>query len=405
MTEFEKQYNILTKGVSEILPLDEFKERLKESIETKHPLIVKQGFDPTSPDIHLGHTVGIRKLKQFQDFGHSVTLIIGDYTALVGDPSGRSSTRPALTYEEILTNAKTYQVQFFRILDEKKTTVHYNGTWLAKLNLREIIELSSKYTVARMLERDDFEKRYKSGVPISIHEFLYPLLQAYDSVEIKADLEIGATEQKFNLLVGRSIQPDYGVRQQMILTMPILIGLDGKAKMSKSSGNYVAVDDPPSQMFGKLMSIPDELIVSYAELASDIPESRISQMRELLAAGDVNPMGLKKELAASITETYNGPGSGEEARKEFEQVFSKGGLPDDIPELDCSGREGEALWIVPLLTEAGLTKSNGEARRLIQSGAVSIEGEKVEDIDLRVDIGDSLVIKVGKRRFLRLTKK
>ncbi len=401
VTEFEKQYAILTRGVAEIAPEEEFKERLKEAIEKKVPLRVKQGFDPTAPDIHLGHSVGIRKLKQFQDLGHKIVLIVGDYTALVGDPSGRSAARPRLTHEKILENAKTYQEQFFHILDVKKTEVHFNGSWFQKMGVKDLIELASKYTVARMLERDDFEKRYKSGVPISVHEFLYPLMQGYDSVEIKADIEIGATEQKFNLLVGRDIQPDYGVRQQVILTMPILVGLDGKMKMSKSSGNYVAIDDPENEMFGKLMSIPDDLIVSYGELASDLPAERLTEFRELLDAGSVNPMELKKELACAITDMYNGTGAGLRAREEFEKVFSRGGLPDEIEDYQC---DEAPIWIVKLLTESGMTKSNGEARRMINAGAVSLDGERVSDSDAHIEITDPIILKVGKRRYRRLVK-
>ncbi|MCH7879313.1 MAG: tyrosine--tRNA ligase [candidate division Zixibacteria bacterium] len=400
---FDQQYKTLMRGVAEITPADEFKERLGASIENNQPLRVKQGFDPTAPDIHLGHTVGIRKLKQFQDLGHQVVLIVGDYTALVGDPSGRSSARPPLGHEEILENAKTYQDQFFRILDKEKTEVHFNGSWFSKMPLKELISLTSKYTVARMLERDDFEKRYKGGSPIFVHEFLYPLMQAYDSVEIKADIEIGATEQKFNLLVGRSIQPDYGLRGQMILTMPILVGLDGKMKMSKSSGNYVAVDDPPGEMFGKLMSIPDELIVSYAELASDMPLARIAEIREQLQSGSVNPMAPKKELAALITDMYHGAGSGDAARTAFEQVFSHGQDPEDMEEFDMSRYTDQTIWIVQLLTDAGLSKSNGEARRLIAGGGVSLDGERIEDVDTKIKITRPAVLKVGKRRFRRLT--
>ncbi len=401
MTEFERQYSILTQGVAEIAPEDEFKERLKESIEKTVPLRVKQGFDPTAPDIHLGHSVGIRKLKQFQELGHQVVLIVGDYTALVGDPSGRSSARPRLTHEEILENAKTYQDQFFHILDKEKTEVHYNGSWFDKMGVKDIIELSSRYTVARMLERDDFEKRYKGGIPISVHEFLYPLMQGYDSVAIKSDLELGATEQKFNLLVGRDIQPDYGVRQQVILTMPILVGLDGKKKMSKSTGNYVALTDAPSEMFGKLMSIPDDLIVSYAELTSDIPRERIAEFREQLGNGSVNPMELKKELAGAITDMYHGEGAGAGARAEFENVFSRGGIPDDIEDYTCGEK---ALWIVQLLKDAGMTKSNGEARRMIEGGAVSLDGERVSDLDAQIEVSEPMILKVGKRRYRRLVR-
>lgn len=400
---FDQQFETLVRGVAEVTPEDEFKERLKASIDNNRPLRVKQGFDPTAPDIHLGHTVGIRKLKQFQDLGHQVVLIVGDYTALVGDPSGRSSARPPLSHEEILENAKTYQDQFFRILDKDKTEVHFNGSWFSKMPLKELISLTSKYTVARMLERDDFEKRYKGGSPIFVHEFLYPLMQAYDSVEIKADIEIGATEQKFNLLVGRSIQPDYGVRGQMILTMPILVGLDGKMKMSKSSGNYVAVNDSPEQMFGKLMSIPDELIVSYAELASDMTLERIAEIREQLSSGSVNPMAPKKEVAAQITDMYHGDGSGDLAREAFEKVFSQRENPADMEEFDLSRYENQSVWVVQLLTDAGLSKSNGEARRLIAGGGVSLDGERIEDADTQIKIARPTVLKVGKRRFRRLT--
>lgn len=402
LKNFDQQYDTLIRGVVEVTPEDEFKERLMASIENNKPLRVKQGFDPTAPDIHLGHTVGIHKLKQFQDLGHQVVLIVGDYTALVGDPSGRSSARPPLSHEEILENAKTYQDQFFRILDEDKTEVHFNGSWFSKMPLKELISLASKYTVARMLERDDFEKRYKGGSPISVHEFLYPLMQAYDSVEIKADIEIGATEQKFNLLVGRSIQPDYGVRGQMILTMPILVGLDGKMKMSKSSGNYVAIDDPPDQMFGKLMSIPDELIVSYAELASDMPLERIGEIREQLSSGSVNPMAPKKEVAARITDMYHGAGSGDSARVGFEKVFSQREDPENMEEFDLSRYDDQSVWVVQLLTDAGLSKSNGEARRLIAGGGVSLDGERIEDADTQIKITRPAVLKVGKRRFRRL---
>ncbi|MFQ5607801.1 MAG: tyrosine--tRNA ligase [Candidatus Zixiibacteriota bacterium] len=402
MTEFERQYEILMRGVAEVAPLDEFRDRLAGAIDDRRPLRVKQGFDPTAPDIHLGHTVGIRKLRQFQELGHQVALIVGDYTALVGDPSGRSSSRPTLSYEEIQKNAKTYQEQFFRILDVKKTEVYYNGDWFSKMPLSELISLTSKYTVARMLERDDFEQRYRGGSPISVHEFLYPLMQAYDSVEIKADIEIGATEQKFNLLVGRSIQPDYGVRGQMIMTLPILVGLDGKLKMSKTTGNYVAIGDPPGQMFGKLMSIPDELIVTYAELISDMSIERIAEIREQLSGGRVNPMEPKKELASHVTDTYHGPGSGDRARREFERVFSQRRDPDEMEEYDLSRYGGRSVWVVQLLTDAGLSKSNGEARRLISGGGVSLDGRRVEDLEAQVTITAPTVLKVGKRRFRRL---
>ena len=273
--ELQKQWTVISRGAVELLPPDEFKNRLRQSIEKNQPLRVKQGFDPTAPDIHLGHTVGIRKLRQFQELGHKIVLIIGDYTAMVGDPSGRSATRPQLSYDQIMANSETYQKQFFKILDKSQTEIHYNGEWFATMDFKSILELASKFTVARILERDDFEKRFKSNTPISIHEFLYPLMQAYDSVAIKADVEIGATEQKFNLLTGREIQQDYGIEPQVVLTLPVLVGLDGHQRMSKSIGNYIGIDEPPNEIFGKVMSIPDSLIYSYFALATDIPEKRL----------------------------------------------------------------------------------------------------------------------------------
>ncbi len=399
--EFERQWRILSRGAIDILPQEEFRERLAKSIRENKPLRVKQGFDPTAPDIHLGHTVGIRKLKQFQDLGHQVVLIIGDYTGLVGDPSGRSSTRPQLTYEQVIKNAETYQNQFFKILDKTRTEIHFNGEWFAKMTFREIMELAARFTVARMLERDDFEKRYKSGSPISIHELFYPLMQAYDSVAIKADVEIGATEQKFNLLTGREIQQDYGVTPQLILTLPVLVGLDGHQRMSKSIGNYIGIDEPPREMFGKIMSIPDSLIYSYFELVTDIALDKLTEIKAQLEDISNNPMTLKKMLGVEIVSMYHSGEAGKEACEEFERVFSKKEIPEDIPEFNISALTGK-VWIVRLLTETGLAKSNGEARRLIQGGGIYIDGQTVTDENMEVEVADGMLLRAGKRRFLKL---
>ncbi len=385
----------------ELLPPDEFKDRLKQSIENNKPLRVKQGFDPTAPDIHLGHTVGIRKLRQFQELGHKIVLIIGDYTAMVGDPSGRSATRPQLSYDQIKANSETYQKQFFKILDKTRTEVHYNGEWFARMDFKSILELASKFTVARILERDDFEKRFKSNTPISIHEFLYPLMQAYDSVAIKADVEIGATEQKFNLLTGREIQQDYGIEPQVVLTLPVLVGLDGHQRMSKSIGNYIGIDEPPNEIFGKVMSIPDSLIYSYFELATDVPETRLAEIKAILEAGRTNPMDIKKELGETLVREYYDAGDAKDAREEFERVFSRKETPEDVPEFDASDYGGR-VWIVQLLEDGGLVNSRGEARRLIRGGGVSIDGDKVSDENLEFELKDGSLIKAGKRRFLKI---
>ncbi len=401
INEFKEQYELISRGAVEMLPEEEFKERLKKSIAENKPLRVKQGFDPTAPDIHLGHTVGIRKLKQFQELGHKIVLIIGDYTGLVGDPSGRSATRPQLKYDTIMINAETYQKQFFKILDKSKTEIHFNGEWFAKMSFKEVMELAARLTVARVLERDDFDKRYKAGSPISVHELLYPLMQAYDSVAIKADVEIGATEQKFNLLTGREIQIDYGVAPQVILTLPVLAGVDGVNRMSKSLGNYIGIDEPPGEIFGKVMSIPDNLIYSYFELTTDVTVERLAELKVKLEDKSLNPMVLKKELGETLVGMYHTKEAAENARGEFERVFSKKELPDEIPEFDCS-KLGQKIWIVRLMTESKLASSNGEARRLIQGGGVSLDGLKVIDENLELDVKDGMLLKVGKRKFLRL---
>jgi len=399
--EFKRQLELISRGAVEILPADEFEKRLKKSIDENKPLRVKQGFDPTAPDIHLGHTVGIRKLKQFQELGHKIVLIIGDYTGLVGDPSGRSATRPQLSYDQIMANAETYQNQFFKILDKSKTEIHYNGEWFAKMNFKEIMELAARFTVARILERDDFEKRFKANSPISIHELFYPLMQAYDSVAIKADVEIGATEQKFNLLTGRELQQDYNIEPQLILTLPVLVGVDGHNRMSKSLGNYIGIDEPASEIFGKIMSIPDNLIYSYFELVTDVGSRALEKIRDDLNDENVNPRDIKMRLGEIVVEMYHSRDEAVRARDEFVRMFRHKQLPDEVPEFDCSGFDGK-VWIIKILTEAKIASSNGEARRLIRGGAVSIDGEKVADENLELEPNDGMLIKAGKRRFLKL---
>ena len=407
IAEVKRQMTLIKRGVVELLPEDGFEKKLAESIKSRVPLRIKQGFDPTAPDIHLGHTVGIRKLKQFQELGHKVVLIIGDYTSLIGDPSGRSDTRPILSYDDIMKNAETYQAQFFNILDKDKCEIHYNGEWFAKMDFREYMNLTTRFTVARILERDDFEKRYKGGSPISMHELFYPIMQAYDSVAIKSDLELGGTEQKFNLLAGRGLQESFDQSPQCIMTLPILVGLDGERKMSKSLGNYIGIVEPAKEIFGKVMSIPDELIYQYFEMVTDLPGERLAEIKAELDAGQSNPMILKKKLAVTLVDMYHPAGSGQKALKEFERVFSKGKIPDDIPTMDSGeikklGLDPKSIYLVGLMTKAGLAKSNGEARKLIQGGGVSLNGEKITDTNLEFHFTTGTILKVGKRRFLKL---
>ncbi len=401
--ELERQLAVIRKGVVELLPEDEFVEKLKNSIATNTPLRIKQGFDPTAPDIHLGHTVGLRKLKQFQDLGHQVVLIIGDYTGMVGDPSERSATRPQLSYDELMKNAETYQKQFFKIMDKSKTEVHFNGEWFENLHLKEIMALASRFTIARMLERDDFEKRYKEGLPIAVHEFFYPLMQAYDSVMIKADLEIGATEQKFNLVAGRHIQESYGQKPQCILTLPVLVGLDGVNRMSKSLGNYIGIDEPPDEIFGKVMSIDDNMIYQYFELVTEVDGDKLDDVKAKLASSEYNPRDLKMELGETLVSMYHDREKAQEARKEWERVFSERKLPTDMPEFSISDL-GEKIWVVKLLTETKMVKSGGEARRLIKGGGLYLNNERIAEDSTEIDLAEGMIFKVGKRRFFRIVK-
>jgi len=399
--EVKRQFDILSQGTEEIVPEDEFKARLRESITDNRPLRVKQGFDPTAPDIHLGHTIGLMKLRQFQDLGHQVILIVGDYTGMVGDPTDRSETRPRLTHDDVLTNAKTYLEQFFKVVDREKTEVRMNGEWFSKMDFQAVMELAASYTVARILERDDFERRFRGGDPISIHELFYPLMQGYDSVMINSDVELGATEQKFNILVGHQLMKDAGMKPQVVLTLPILEGTDGVQRMSKSLGNYIGIDESPAEIFGKTMSIPDEVIARYAHLATDMTSDEKSTLAERVAD---DPMGSKKALAFRLVAMYHDQAAAKSAQREFESVFSqRDGIPDDVTEFKISGAQ-EGIWIVKLLRETGLASSNGDARRLIRGGGVTIDGEKVTDEGLEIPLSParSLLLRKGKLGFARV---
>ncbi len=400
----KEQLEIIRRGVEELISEEEMVRKLENSIKTNQPLRIKQGFDPTAPDIHLGHTVGIRKLRQFQELGHTIVLIIGDYTGLVGDPSGKNETRPRLQYETLMKNAETYENQFFKILDRSKTEIHYNGEWFAKMKFDEIMNLAAKFTVARILERDDFTKRYKEGNPISLHEFFYPLMQGYDSVAIKADVELGATEQKFNLLTARDVQREYGQEPQVILTLPVLEGIDGGQRMSKSLGNYIGIDDEPDEMYGKIMSIPDNLILKYFTLVTDYSLAQLQEVKRRLNDGQTNPMVLKKELARAIIKMYHSESAARQAEQNFEQIFSKKKTPDDIEEIIIPSSDLPKP-LVKLLTECGAVSSNGEARRLIQQGGVRINDKKINDINYAIQNKGEYITKVGKRRFFKFIVK
>ncbi|OMH40488.1 tyrosine--tRNA ligase [Desulfurobacterium indicum] len=394
----EKQLEIIKRGVAEIIGEEELLEKLKKGKVLK----VKAGFDPTAPDLHLGHTVLLWKLRDFQELGHTVYFLIGDFTAMIGDPTGKSETRPPLTREEVLKNAETYAQQVYKILDPEKTVVVFNSEWLSGMSSADLIRLASKYTVARMLERDDFAKRFAENRPIHIHEFLYPLLQGYDSVALEADVELGGTDQKFNLLVGRHLQREYGKSQQTCIMMPILEGLDGVQKMSKSLGNYIGIMEDPKEQFGKVMRISDELMWRYYELVTRLPQEEIEKMKNEVAEGKLHPMEAKKKLAEIIVSTFHGEEAAKEARAHFERVFSKRELPEEIPEPEVKLPENP-IWLPRLLKEAGLVKSTSEGRRQIKGGGVRIDGEKVLDENKKVDVFEKeLILQVGKRRFARI---
>ena len=397
MANIKEQMAELVRGTDEVLPEDGLETKLKLG----RPLLVKVGFDPTAPDLHIGHTVLINKMRQFQEYGHEIIFLIGDFTGMIGDPSGKNTTRPPLSVDEIRANAETYEAQIFKILDEKKTRIEFNSNWMGTMDAAGLIKLASHHTVARMLERDDFNKRYTGGQPISIHEFLYPLVQGYDSVALKADVEMGGTDQKFNLLVGRQLQQDFEQAPQVVITMPLLEGLDGVQKMSKSLGNYVGITEPPGEMFGKLMSVSDELMWRYFELLSFRSLDDIAGLRARVDDG-MNPRDAKFELAMEIVERFHDAASAAAARDEFVARFQQGAMPEDMPAVTLQARDGQ-LGIAHLLKDAGLVASTSEAFRMIKQGAVRIDGVRVEDRSLQIDAGSTCVYQVGKRKFSRVS--
>jgi tyrosyl-tRNA synthetase len=397
MNPDDGQLEELARGTDEILPEDGLRQKLQKG----RPLVVKAGFDPTAPDLHVGHTVLINKMRQFQQYGHDVVFLIGDFTGLIGDPSGKNSTRPPLSREEVEANAKTYESQIFKILDPDRTRVEFNSTWITELGAAGLIRLAAQHTVARMLERDDFSKRYASGQPIAIHEFLYPLVQGYDSVALKADVELGGTDQKFNPLVGRQLQQSHGMEPQIVMTTPLLEGLDGVNKMSKSLGNYIGITEPAAEMFGKIMSISDELMWRYFELLSFRPLSDIKKLKSSIADGR-NPRDIKFELAEEIITRFHDKIAAIGAKEEFIARFQKGEMPEDIAEVSVTCKDGK-LGIAYLLKEAGLVNSTSEAFRMIDQGAVRADGERIDNHSLEFAAGTKAVFQVGKRKFARVS--
>lgn len=400
LTEMERQFSIYAHGVQEIIPTEELKDKIAKSLLFNTPLKIKLGLDPSAPDVHLGHTVVLNKLRQFQENGHIIQLVIGDFTGKIGDPTGKSIARKQLTDEEVKFNAKTYFEQFGKVLDMEKVELHYNSKWLSKLNFEEVINLAGKITVARLLERDDFEERIALGKPISLHEFFYPLMQGYDSVMLENDIELGGTDQHFNILMGRHFQEKFGKEKQVALLMPLLEGLDGVEKMSKSKKNYIGVDEDPQEMFGKAMSIPDGLMKKYFELATDIQPEDVKLLTKELFDGTMHPRDAKMLLATTIVRMYHGEEAAEKAKQHFISVFQQGEIPDDIPIVEW--QEDRQVSIVDLLTTLDLLSSKSEARRMIQNGGIRINGEKVNDIQLIVTITDNLIVQVGKRKFVKL---
>lgn len=401
MKSVEEQIALIERGAVDFHSREDLVKKLTRSLATGEPLVIKTGFDPSAPDLHLGHTVLIQKMRHFQQLGHNVHFLIGDFTGLIGDPTGKSETRPPLTPEDVKRNAETYKEQVFKILDPEKTTVVFNSTWLGALTSFDMIRLASELTVARMLERDDFKKRFESNRPISIHEFLYPLIQGYDSVAMKADVELGGTDQLFNLLMGRDLQRSRGQEPQVVLTMPLLEGLDGVNKMSKSLGNYIGISESPDSIFGKIMSISDELMFRYYELLSDLSLAEIEAMKLQIASGQLHPKVAKVRLAKEMVARFHSAAAADEAEQTFEQVFARHELPDEIEEVRIDTGETE-LWVPKLLLDAGLVKSTSDGRRMIQQHAVSIDGERVEDVNATVPTKGSVLIKVGKRRFCKV---
>jgi tyrosyl-tRNA synthetase len=399
----QEQLEYVRKGAVEIIREEELLGKLQRSHRDGVPMTIKVGFDPSAPDLHLGHTVVIRKMKHFQDMGHRVVFLIGDFTGMIGDPTGQSKTRPVLTKEQVKKNAETYKRQVFKILHPEKTVVDFNSRWLGKLGAAGFVTLASKYTVARLLERDDFSKRYKSGLPIGLHEFLYPLAQGYDSVALKADVEMGGTDQTFNLLVGRDLMREYGLEPQVVLTMPLLEGLDGVEKMSKSLGNYVGINESPREIYGKVMSISDTLMWRYWELCTDATLAEIADMRQRMGAGELHPKQVKSALARRIVADCHDEKAAKDAAAEFEKIFARRETPEDVREVRLPSAQ-QPVWIPKLLVALGMAKSNGEARRLIEQGGVYLEGERLQDASREIPAAprSSYLFKVGRRHFVRV---
>lgn len=400
MIAVEEQLELIERGVVDCISREELKAKLEKSVKTGTPLKIKTGFDPTAPDLHVGHTVLLQKMKHFQDLGHEVYFLIGDFTGFIGDPTGKSETRKPLTREDIAKNAETYKEQVFKILDPVKTKIAFNSEWLSKINSFDMIRLASELTVARMLERDDFKKRFDGGRPISIHEFLYPLIQGYDSVAMESDVELGGTDQLFNLLVGRDLQRSRGQEPQIVLTMPLLEGLDGINKMSKSLGNYIGITETANDIYGKTMSVSDELMFRYYELLSDMTSDEIKDLRQGLEQGILHPKEIKQKLARELTARFHSEEEAIQAEKNFENVFAKHDLPDDMPEYALQSEE--PIWLPKLLVDSGLVSSTSDGRRMIKQNAVSIDGEKIGDTDFAVEPAGDIVLKVGKRRFCKV---
>ena len=401
MKSVEEQIALIERGAVDFHSRQDLVKKLTRSLETGKPLTIKAGFDPTAPDLHLGHTVLIQKLRHFQLLGHEVNFLIGDFTGLIGDPTGKSATRPPLTPDEVKQNAETYKEQVFKILDPEKTKVVFNSAWLGALSSYDMIRLASQLTVARMLERDDFKKRFESNQPISIHEFFYPLMQGYDSVAMEADVELGGTDQLFNLLMGRDLQRSRGQEPQVVLTMPLLEGLDGVNKMSKSLGNYIGISETPDSIFGKVMSVSDELMFRYYELLSDLPLDEVAALKARMSLGEIHPKKVKVQLAKEMVARFHSPEAADDAERNFEQVFARHELPDEIEEFTMAAGD-EPIWLPKLLHDAGMVKSSSEGRRMIKQKAVSLEGEKVDDVDATIPASGSVLLKVGKRRFCRV---
>lgn len=400
MIAVEEQLELIERGVVDCISREELKNKLARSAKTGKPLKIKAGFDPTAPDLHVGHTVLLQKMKHFQDLGHEVYFLIGDFTGFIGDPTGKSETRKPLTREDIAKNAETYKEQVFKILDPEKTKIAFNSEWLGKIDSFDMIRLASELTVARMLERDDFKKRFEGGRPISIHEFLYPLIQGYDSVAMEADVELGGTDQLFNLLVGRDLQRSRGQEPQIVLTMPLLEGLDGVNKMSKSLGNYIGITDPANDIYGKTMSVTDELMFRYYELLSDLTSYEIEKLKQGLEQGTLHPKEIKQKLARELTARFHSEEDAVQAQQNFENVFAKHDLPDDLPEFKLSS--DEPVWLPKLMVDSGMVSSTSDGRRMIKQNAVSIDGEKVGDTNFAVEPAGDLILKVGKRRFCKV---